>query len=56
MKNIRKMSKRMTTYMKYHIFDFLHPNSIIGLLCNFKLACDNNGINGGAEVCDLNYF
>lgn len=55
-KNVSKMSKRMTVQIKSHIFDHLDRISIIGFLCNFKSACDTNGVHEGAAISHSNFF
>lgn len=40
----------MIARMKPHAFVPIHLPSINGSLKNFKLACDNNGVNKGAAV------
>lgn len=49
-KNISRMLKQMTVQMKSYVFHSFEPVSIIGILCNFKLACDATGIHESATI------
>lgn len=54
--NNRKISKRMTTQMKSHIFSPFQPISIVRFLRNFKLACETNGVHEGSPIWLFNFF
>lgn len=49
-KTISKMTKRLKAQMKPHTFDLFDPISIIGFVCKFKLACDNNKNHEGIAI------
>lgn len=50
LKNINKMSKRMTAQIKPRTLDLFDPISSTGFLCNLKLACDTNRIHEGEAM------
>lgn len=55
-KNISKILNHMTAKIKPRIFNPFGPNSIIRILCNFKVACDTNGIYEQAAVWLFHVF